>query len=33
MGKNQPHVNAFTWIHLWLLETFGSQFVKLQIAR
>ena len=28
MGKNRPHVNAFTWMHLWLLETFGKQFVN-----
>jgi Uma2 family endonuclease len=28
MGKNRPHVKAFTWMHLWLLETFGRQFVN-----
>jgi Uma2 family endonuclease len=28
MGKNRPHVNAFTWMHLWLLEAFGKQFVN-----
>jgi Uma2 family endonuclease len=28
MGKNRPHVKAFTWMHLWLLETFGSRFVN-----
>jgi hypothetical protein len=28
MGKNRPHVRAFTWVHLWLLETFGSRFVN-----
>jgi Uma2 family endonuclease len=28
MGKNRPHVNAFTWMHLWLLKTFGKQFVN-----
>jgi Uma2 family endonuclease len=28
MGKNRPHVNACTWMHLWLLETFGRQFVN-----
>jgi hypothetical protein len=28
MGKNRPHVNAFTWMHLWLLETFGRRFVN-----
>jgi hypothetical protein len=27
-GKNRPHVKAFTWMHLWLLETFGRQFVN-----
>ena len=28
MGKNRPHVNAFTLVHLWLLEAFGKQFVN-----
>jgi hypothetical protein len=28
MGKNRPHVKAFTWMHLWLLETFGREFVN-----
>jgi Uma2 family endonuclease len=28
MGKNRPHVNAFTLMHLWLLEAFGKQFVN-----
>lgn len=28
MGKNRPHVKAFTWMHLWLLETFGRHFVN-----
>jgi Uma2 family endonuclease len=28
MGKNRPHVKAFTWMHLWLLETFGRRFVN-----
>ena len=27
-GKNRPHVNAFTLMHLWLLEVFGKQFVN-----
>lgn len=28
MGKNRPHVKAFTWMHLWLLEAFGRHFVN-----
>jgi Uma2 family endonuclease len=28
MGKNRPHVNASTLMHLWLLEAFGKQFVN-----
>ncbi len=28
MGKNRPHVKASSWMHLWLLETFGRQFVN-----
>lgn len=28
MGKNRPHVNAFTSMHLWLLKAFGTQFVN-----
>ncbi len=28
MGTKRPHVNAFTWMHPWLLETFGKQFVN-----
>ena len=28
MGKNRPHVNAFTLMHLWLLDAFGKQFVN-----
>jgi hypothetical protein len=28
IGKNRPHVNAFTLMHLWLLEAFGKQFVN-----
>jgi Uma2 family endonuclease len=28
MGKNRPHVNAFTLMHLWLLEAFGKQLVN-----
>jgi Uma2 family endonuclease len=28
MGKNRPHVKAFTWMQLWLLRTFGGQFVN-----
>jgi len=28
MGQNRPHVNAFTLMHLWLLEAFGKQFVN-----
>ena len=27
-GKNRPHVNAFTIMHLWFLEAFGKQFVN-----
>jgi Uma2 family endonuclease len=30
MGKNRPHVNAFTLMHLWLLEAFGKQFVNVE---
>jgi len=26
MGKNWPHVNGFTIMHLWLLKVFGKQF-------
>jgi Uma2 family endonuclease len=28
MGKNRPQVKAFTWMHLWLLDAFGRQFVN-----
>ncbi len=28
MGKNRPHVNSFTLLHLWLLKTFGEQFIN-----
>lgn len=28
MGKNRPHVNAFTLMHLWLLQVFGGRFVN-----
>lgn len=27
-GKKRPHVNAFTLVHLWLLEAFGKQLVN-----
>jgi Uma2 family endonuclease len=30
MGKNRPHVKAFTLMHLWLLEVFGRQFVNVE---
>jgi Uma2 family endonuclease len=28
IGKNRPHVKAFSWMQLWLLETFGRRFVN-----
>ena len=28
MGKNRPPVKAFTWMHRWLVETPGWQFVN-----
>jgi len=30
MGKNRPHVNAFTPLHFWLLQVFGVQFVNVE---
>ena len=28
MGENRPHVNAFTLMLFWLVETFGKQFIN-----
>jgi Uma2 family endonuclease len=28
MGKNRPHTNALTFIHLWLNRIFGGEFVN-----
>jgi Uma2 family endonuclease len=28
MGANRPHVNAFTWMLLWLQDAFGRHFVN-----
>jgi Uma2 family endonuclease len=30
MGKNRPHVNAFSPLHFWLLQIFGVQFVNVE---
>jgi Uma2 family endonuclease len=29
-GKNRPHVNAFTLMHIWLLKAFGEQFINVE---